>query len=162
MSLRDFCQKESLRRKKLNKSNILQSFTMAVSVVLLLHAVCRNKNIWIACFTAMAIGKDLDRMCTFSTYFIYDCYVFAPVLSSQLICRSHRQLSNLKIVFWSRVWVLGTVYVCEVTAERKFLFRTTEWFSFFTSKVDPLWTLPRCLYYRYHSDVLLLGKQQYD
>lgn len=36
-------------------------------------------------------------------------------------------------------------------------------FSIFTSKVDPPWTLPLFwLYYRHHSDVLLLRKQQYD
>lgn len=36
LSLRDFCQTESLCRKKLNKSNILQPFIMAVFVLLLL------------------------------------------------------------------------------------------------------------------------------
>lgn len=68
-------------------------------------------------------------MCTLLTYFIYDWCFFAPVLSSQLISRSHRQLSNLKIVFWSRVWVVGTVYVLEVTTERKFL--SHDWVLFF-------------------------------
>lgn len=148
-------------------------------MVQLLHAVCRNKKTFgsmiIACFTtiwicssswfkitAMTVERSWTE-CVPCWHILFMIGVFLLQCCQVSLSAGHTgscQISRLSFEAEFGLWVQC---MCWRLPQRGNFFRTTEFFFFFfTSKVDPPWTLPQCLYYRYHSDVLLLGKQQYD